>query len=1165
MQERFLRRFALAAPRWDELLPGRLARLTLNGADGSLHLFAAYFPTGIRHAISAAPSSPEHLAEESLRKQRMDLAELLRHHVRPREALSIVAGDFNFVMSPEDRLTKATGEFSGHRDAGEARHWQRLFGSSEVLYDLWQPAATHDGPLSRARLDRVYVSQPLCDQLDKLPYSSPLAWCPHLSQHRPLAFGRLSRQVEKGQARPVDERVIRQPSWSLRVSAAYHERLRTGWDGSRFHKLALLKAAIREVSDRMFGELRAQHGAACVEDGLGAVMSALRRLERNRWIWVASSTMQCPRIGQVVSQQLVDSDPGAAAAALRELAVALAREDLRRDLEQLQADLPDLAPEVSERRRGHLLRKVRKLAPGKSAAVDALEAPDGSVQAAPAEVASILCNHWGDVFSKRHLRPADIRAWLQADCGADDGLAAALRPLVADPSNWQIRRQDVEAAIARTSRSAPGPDGIPYSAWRALGPLGVEVLYDVAQELEGAEGRAALLGTFPLDASGQTDFNAAVMIFIPKKQLLISDSGIEYTRAADLRPLSIVNTDNRLVANAMRLRIEPLLEQAISQWQQGFLPGRSLLRNVVNVDARMREVAYLAEDPAAIFYDFEAAFPSLAHDFLHQSLLALGLPESVCRFVECLYLGHGCKVSSSDGLHPGFRIEAGIRQGCPLSPLLFAVVVDPLLRRLQREICPAEIRAYADDLVTVLWDLWKALPSLVELFAGFAAASGLRLNFAKVVLVPLGDASSAAWSSRLMSSFPTWSRLQCRGWAEYLGFVLGPECADRGWAKALAKCVTRAHMWGQLALGLQFAAVVYRVYIASTLGFLLQLDDLPDTWPGTEAQILRTLVHGPYLWLTARDLHGLRRDFGFPQEFVDVREVGLAAKYRVTKCEGCRSGGLGHRIWLRTLAAAERASVQLLRLGRWRAWFHSSFCHKLEQAVAAVRQAGISETQARELAAGYSRLGTQQQKRRADGGLQRAVHSLLREGTRRAPEMRMRQKLEAWQMPLFPRHRATRATAMLNRLTALVAPRVSAAVLRTLWSGWCTQRRFGGRARCLFCAREDEDSVEHASVCKSLATFGHAELRLPYFAEPGQRRINFLLLDPASALSDAALTLGALRVAAAYHCHCRFRRRPDSLRGSEGVRRALLQLVKELVQGHVRSLAVFDGRWVQSC
>eukprot|EP00959_Pyramimonas_sp_CCMP1952_P126361 2642962-Pyramimonas_sp.AAC.1 len=51
----------------------------------------------------------------------------------------------------------------------------------------------------------------------------------------------------------------------------------------------------------------------------------------------------------------------------------------------------------------------------------------------------------------------------------------------------------------------------------------------------------------------------------------------------------------------------------------------------------------------------------------------------------------------------------------------------------------ATVRAYADDLVTVLENLSRARPCLVQIFAEFAAASGLRLNFRKVVVVPLGD------------------------------------------------------------------------------------------------------------------------------------------------------------------------------------------------------------------------------------------------------------------------------------------------------------------------------------------------------------------------------------------------------------------------------------------
>ncbi len=81
--------------------------------------------------------------------------------------------------------------------------------------------------------------------------------------------------------------------------------------------------------------------------------------------------------------------------------------------------------------------------------------------------------------------------------------------------------------------------------------------------------------SFPLDGDGNTPFNFATLALIPKKTAGTSDDGTHYFRPEDFRPLSIVNTDNRLMANAYRLRIDPILERGVSPNQRGFLPGRS--------------------------------------------------------------------------------------------------------------------------------------------------------------------------------------------------------------------------------------------------------------------------------------------------------------------------------------------------------------------------------------------------------------------------------------------------------------------------------------------------------------------------------------------------------------------------------------------------------------
>ena len=135
---------------------------------------------------------------------------------------------------------------------------------------------------------------------------------------------------------------------------------------------------------------------------------------------------------------------------------------------------------------------------------------------------------------------------------------------------------------------------MPYLAWRRLGAFAVDTLFDAAVELSEEHGHNSLLEAFPLDANGDTAFNSASMVFIPKKTAHEAN-GIRYHLPGEVRPLSLVNTDNRLMANAYRLRVEPLLDKIISPAQRGFLPGRSMLQNVVEIDSDMRAASLQAE------------------------------------------------------------------------------------------------------------------------------------------------------------------------------------------------------------------------------------------------------------------------------------------------------------------------------------------------------------------------------------------------------------------------------------------------------------------------------------------------------------------------------------------------------------------------------------------
>lgn len=217
-------------------------------------------------------------------------------------------------------------------------------------------------------------------------------------------------------------------------------------------------------------------GERSKDDELGATISLIRAIEK----------------GSVAAQRkILRCQPGLQALAgpvpflrgsdgtldrLRDRALELGRSAAMDALVTLHRELPSMSDSEAATRRGQVLQRLKRLSPGRTSSLSAVVDPNGRVATDPEEVAAVLRGHWAQVLAARRCDGEALERWLAEDEAADP-TEFGRDPLPPRGAGaWTPRRSDVAWAIAQSGSSAPGPDGIPYAAWRKLGPLGEAIL-----------------------------------------------------------------------------------------------------------------------------------------------------------------------------------------------------------------------------------------------------------------------------------------------------------------------------------------------------------------------------------------------------------------------------------------------------------------------------------------------------------------------------------------------------------------------------------------------------------------------------------------------------------------------------------------------------------------
>ena len=1156
---------------WITIVPGHVAVLRLRGAQGSLDIFCVYMPTGTAGSAS----------------DREDCIRSIAEHMNPRDrVLTILSGDFNFVESEGDRASAATGQVSSQVDARETKAWLEAIADPHGVYEWAQPQYTHKNAGFYSRIDRMYCNQHVSYQLDRHSSCCMLEGDWELSHHRPISFYRRTPPPKSRDKRPITAREISKEGWAAGVKCTF-DRLCTQDTAvaNPFRRLVLLKDAMIQTTS-CFRNIDTLHGMQehKTDDEIGYSMACLRALERKDTKAVSRFCRVCPKLLDFIPYQDTTMLLTCRMQALREHIIELHRKQIGEDVQELSGEgCSD--PEERTRAKENILRKLKRLMPGESTGIGAMQDSTGTVRTTPEDIARILKQHWQGVFTEKQIDDHALQLWMEELFIYDENAGCFITGLPNQgDTQWVIRRKDVKAAVKAARDTMPGPDGIPAQAYKLLGDVAITILFDAAVALGMDSHEQSLVEAFADRSSeGSHLFNASLLCCLPKKPHKTDPEHGEVYRGEDTRPLALVNVDNRIIASAARIRWEPLLARHyISSMQQGFLRGRMMTNNILDIDYDAMTVSLKCKKGALLFFDFKAAFPSVSHRFLINALRNIGLPDHAISFVTALYHNNNCTLCFQGEQYEGFGMFCGVRQGCPISPLLFAAAVDVLLRMLAKRLPTGTFRAFADDIGTVVEDWPGSAAILQQVFSEFEDMSGLALNIEKTVCIPLWEGASEEVQNSVKDT--KWDGLCIATHAAYLGVEQGPGKGTHTWKKPVAKYLDRCQKWANLGHGLLYSTMAYNSFASSVLSFVGQFEDPPLEALKAEKEGLRRMTPGPGKWCMPEDLFFLKESYGQSMSFQSLQFTAQAAKLRISAhhlLHNRQHGTLRDSIAQRSRHIKEllRNTQFTVRPAMWKGWYQNSYTLSIARNEDRLRADGVILEQLLSDIAG-SLVWDEDACRKQRERIQRVALRAIKQVHLPDPQNRLRNKLARWYknknyhpsaVPYHdlvgpPAHVAARVHKHLLRLPHIVAPRVAAAVFKCVFNGWCTkarfQQRYSNSSVCLLgCGGQALDAIEHYCCCPQVHEVLWKKLRATM---PIKHCLNIWLLNDPRQDLDEYLMCSSLITYVTYMAFNLFRH--TGVPSQEIAKQAMGQFLHTAVAGHARTSAFIDERWVgHSC
>lgn len=593
----------------------------------------------------------------------------LAYYLRHRTEHTILAGDFNCVL----RQCDATGSNTSPSLQNAVQQLQ--------LHDVWiklrsrEQGHTYVTSISSSRLDRIYVSGGLCDQLRNI-HTHAVSFSDHMAVTTRICLPNLGQPQGRGFWSLRPHLLTNENITDFQIRWQYWTRQRRNYRSWMEWWLEFAKPKItsffRWKSKQAYDEFYHTHQSLHVQlrrayDGYfqnPAMLATINRLK-----------------GEILSLQ-------------RRFTQAFVRIN-----ERIVAGEPLSMFHLGESKR-------------KRTAITRLDTQQGGI----IDESQAIHDHVHRYFSELYSAPAgETQQAGEFQCNQivpeNDAPNEACMDAITTADIWS-------AIKSSASKKSPGPDGFPKEFYLRT--------FDVVHRELNLLLNEALAANFP------SKFVDGIVVLVKKKgtgntvgsyrpiSLLNFDYKL-FSRILKARLDKVMRTHNILSSS-----------QKCSNGDRNIFQATLALKDRIAHLTSRKQVAKL------IGFDFDHAFDRVRHSFLYSNMRALGINGRFVDLIERISTLSSSRLLINGRLTSSFPIQRSVRQGDPLSMHLFVLYLHPLMVSLER-VCGTDdlVVAYADDISVITTSAYRA-QAMRDLFLRFGNVSGAVLNLRKTTSIDVG-------------------------------------------------------------------------------------------------------------------------------------------------------------------------------------------------------------------------------------------------------------------------------------------------------------------------------------------------------------------------------------------------------------------------------------------